>query len=182
MFDLKNINKNWTLFIDRDGVINHEKQGGYIENKSEFLFYPDVKNSFQKLKNIFGRVIVVTNQRGVGRGLMTEKDLQSIHSFMLHEIEEAGGHIDAIYFCTATDGTHPNRKPNPGMALQAAKDFPAIEFDKSIMVGNKLSDMEFGRNAGMFTVFLATTHPETPMPHPAIDFRYASLPDFVKAL
>jgi D-glycero-D-manno-heptose 1,7-bisphosphate phosphatase len=74
------------------------------------------------------------------------------------------------------------RKPNPGMALLAQKDFPKIVFPKSIMVGNKISDMEFGRNAGMHTVFVKTTHPEIGPPHPAIDLCFTNLAAFAKAL
>ena len=69
----------------------------------------------------------------------------------------------------ATDSHHFYRKPNPGMALQAAKDFPSIDLSKTIMVGNKLSDMQFGRNAGTYTVYLKTTHPEQVFPHADID-------------
>jgi histidinol phosphatase-like enzyme len=74
------------------------------------------------------------------------------------------------------------RKPNPGMAFQAKRDFPEIDFSKTIMVGNKLSDMLFGRAAGMFTVFVATTNPETSFPHPDIDLRFESLLHFANAL
>jgi histidinol phosphatase-like enzyme len=68
------------------------------------------------------------------------------------------------------------------MALQAAKDFPSIDLSKTIMVGNKLSDMQFGRNAGTYTVYLKTTHPEQPLPHADIDLAFDSLIDFAKAL
>lgn len=182
MLDLKQIDKSWTIFIDRDGVINHEKTEGYIENKNEFIFYDGIKKAFQKLNNIFGKIIIITNQRGVGKGIMTEEGLNSVHQFMEQEITNSGGRIDKIYYCTSVDSSHPNRKPNPGMAFRAVKDFPEIDLSKTIMVGNKISDMQFGRNAGIKTIFVATTHPETPNPHPDIDFRFPSLPEFVKAL
>jgi histidinol-phosphate phosphatase family protein len=124
----------------------------------------------------------VTNQKGVGKGLMTEQALTNIHSQMEREIGSAGGRIDKIYFCTDTDNTSFFRKPNPGMAWQAKQDFPDIDFSRSIMVGNKPSDMLFGRAAGMFTVFLATTNPEEPFPHPDVDLRFSSLADFAAAL
>ena len=75
-----------------------------------------------------------------------------------------------------------NRKPQPGMAMQAKEMFPSIDFSTSIMVGNRPSDMAFGRNAGLHTVFLATTHPETPFPDPSIDFRFNNLLEFANAL
>jgi|CXWL01.1.fsa_nt_gi histidinol-phosphate phosphatase family protein len=181
-FDLKKIDKKWTLFIDRDGVINHEKKEDYILNWREFNFYDGVREAFHQLSSKFGKIIIITNQRGVGKGLMTEAELSSIHQHMQKQIENAGGRIDKIYYCTSTDNDHPDRKPNPGMAFRAKADFPDIDFSKSIIIGNKPSDMLFGRNAGMHTVFVATTHPETPFPHPDIDFRFDSLRGFAKAL
>lgn len=180
--DLKRIDKSWTLFIDRDGVINHEKKDDYILNWREFIFYDGAKESFQKFSQKFGQIIIVSNQRGVGKELMTEAELRSIHRHMETQIIGAGGRIDKIYYCTSLNNKHPNRKPNPGMAFQAKADFPAIDMAKTIMIGNKPSDMLFGRNAGVFTVFTATTNPNVPFPHPDIDFRYNSLADFAKAL
>lgn len=180
--DLAAITKSWTLFIDRDGVINYEKKEDYIRNWEEFKFYENVPGMFKKLSEKFGRIIVVSNQRGVGKELMTEGDLGSIHDNMIGEIRQAGGHIDGIYYCTSIYDTHPDRKPNPGMAKKAKKDFPEINFSRSVMVGNTLSDMRFARNAGIYSVFIATTRPDTPHPHPDIDLRFDTLKDFVKAL
>ena len=115
MFDLKQINKNWTLFLDRDGVINHDKDQDYIYNYGEFRFYDGVPEALKFFASLFGHIIIVTNQRGVGRGLMTESDLQDIHTNMLADIRKNGGRIDKIYYCTSTDNQDPNRKPNPGM-------------------------------------------------------------------
>ena len=180
--DLKQIDKSWTLFLDRDGVINVDKIGSYIFNTDEFVFHEGAPALFKRLSEKFGHIIVVTNQRGVGRGLMSEDDLTAIHQKMLVEVEKASGRIDRIYYATSIDNDHPLRKPHPGMAHQAKKDFPDIDLSKSIMVGNNLSDMAFGRKAGMFTVFLATTNPEIPFPHPDIDFRFNLLDQFAKAL
>lgn len=171
----------WTLFLDRDGVINHDKDNDYIRNTDEFKFYDDTLAALKQLAGIFPRIIIVTNQKGVGRGLMTANDLQEIHHLLLSEVQKAGGRIDKIYFCSDIDNHSPNRKPNPGMAFQAKQDFPEIDFTRSIIVGNRLSDMEFGRNAGMYTSFVATTHPEIPFPHPDIDFRFNSLYEFAQA-
>lgn len=182
MLDLTKIDNTWTIFIDRDGVINHEKKDSYILNWEEFQFYEGVPASFKILNEKFGKIIIVTNQKGVGKEIMTEADLENIHKNMQQEITMAGGRIDQIYYCTSLDNKHPNRKPNPGMAFLAKNDFPEIDLSKSIVIGNKLSDMQFGRNAGLNTIFVATTHPETAFPHPDIDLRFESLPDFVKAL
>ena len=91
MFDLKSIDNRWSLFLDRDGVINDEVLGKYILNWDQFHFSKDVLISFPILKEKFGPIVIVSNQRGVGNGLMTEEDLLSIHTKMLLEISEAGG-------------------------------------------------------------------------------------------
>jgi histidinol phosphatase-like enzyme len=101
---------------------------------------------------------------------------------MQREIEASNGRIDRIYYCTSTDNRDICRKPNPGMAFLATNDFPEIDLQKSIMIGNKPSDMRFGRYAGIHTVFLRTTNPQTPFPHQDIDLAYDSLLDFAKAL
>ena len=182
MLDLNQINNSWTLFLDRDGVLNHDKNESYIFHFAEFKFYDGVLESLQFFAEKFGHIFIVTNQRGVGRGLMTESDLQNIHTRMLAAIQQTGGRIDKIYYCTAIDNSDPNRKPNPGMFFQARADFPDIIPGQSIMVGNNISDMEFGRNTGMHTVFVKTTRPGQVIPHPAIDQAFDSLPDFAKAL
>lgn len=179
---LSGIDKTWTLFLDRDGVINTDKDGSYIFNAGEFYFEEGATEAIAKCTALFGRIIIVTNQRGVGRGLMTEDALSGIHEKMQTAVEAAGGRIDKIYYCTSTDKTHPNRKPNPGMAYAAKHDFPAIDFSRSLIVGNNPSDMLFGRNAGMFTVFVKTTRPHYPLPHPDIDLAFDSLAAFAKAL
>jgi histidinol-phosphate phosphatase family protein len=181
-FSLSDVNKDWTLFLDRDGVINHEKVEDYIYHYGEFTFYKGALEAIKILSQKFPRIILVTNQKGVGKGLMTEDSLQDIHKNMLEEISKAGGRIDSIYYCTALDSNHSHRKPNPGMAFQAKQDFPEIDFSKSLMVGNNISDMEFGRNAGMHTVFVKTTSPDQTLPHSAIDLAFNDLLDFAKAL
>ncbi|HEY6063560.1 MAG TPA: HAD-IIIA family hydrolase [Chitinophagaceae bacterium] len=180
--DLRKIDKTWTLFLDRDGVINEDKIGSYIFNPDEFIFMKGAPELFKKLKEKFGHIIVVTNQRGVGRGLMSEVDLTAIHEKMLAGINAAGGKIDAIYFAPSIVDNDPVRKPNPGMAFRAKADFPSLDLSKSIVAGNHHSDMLFGKNAGMYTVFIASTNPEMPFPHPDIDLRFNLLQDFVKAL
>lgn len=157
---LRNIDNSWTLFLDRDGVINFEKENDYIRNAGEFLFYPGVTEALKKLNPLFHKIIVVTNQRGIGKGLMTHDDLEKIHELMSKTIHEQGGRIDGIYYAPELESDAHNRKPNTGMALQAKKDHPTIDFTKSIMVGNNLSDMEFGKKSGMSTVYLRTTKPQ----------------------
>jgi len=182
MLKLKQIDKSWTLFLDRDGVINHEKEMDYILNYHEFIFYEGAKEALKIFADIFSTIIIVTNQRGIGKEKMTENDLTDIHTNMISEIVSAKGRIDKIYYSTSLDNDDPLRKPQPGMALLAKKDFPHINFSNSIMVGNNVSDMLFGRNAGMHTVFLRTTNPNLAFPHAAIDMSFDRLIDFAKAL
>ena len=182
MIDLKNIDTTWTLFLDRDGVINHEKHKDYIHTWDEFVFYEGVKEAIAVFSKKFNRIIVVTNQRGIGKGVTRLQDVEIIHKNMIAEIEDAGGRIDAVYFCSDIEDESPNRKPNPGMGLQAAKDFPEIDFTKAIMVGNTISDMQFGRNLGMQTIFLPTTRPEVDVNDERIDAVYGLLLAFAADL
>ena len=177
-----NITEDWTLFLDRDGVINHEKKEDYIRNWSEFNFYEESLTALPLLAQKFKRIIITTNQKGIGKGWMSDEDLALIHQNMTNQIIELGGRIDAIFYCSDLDNLSFNRKPQPGMAFQAKAQYPLIDFAKSIMVGNRISDMEFGRNAGMHTVYLATTHPEAPFPDTKIDYRYDNLFQFAQAL
>lgn len=171
-----------TLFLDRDGVINDEIRDGYVLRPDMFHFSEGVLSAMPILKERFERIIVVTNQRCIGRGLLTTEGLQEIHAQMLQQIERNGGKIDAIYFCPDVDSSSPCRKPGTGMGLQAKQDFPAIDFSTSVMVGNTLSDMQFGKSLGMQTVFIPSTRPETPFPHPLIDQRYQNLLQFAQAV
>jgi histidinol-phosphate phosphatase family protein len=182
MIDLRQIDASWTLFLDRDGVINVEKEGSYIFHYGEFAFYEGNREALRRCAEVFGHIVVVTNQRGVGKGQMTAADLQDIHEKMVAEIVLAGGRIDRIYYADSLDDAHPLRKPQPGMAFAAKQDLPGIDLGRSVMVGNNLSDMEFGRNAGMYTVFLLTTNPDQALPHAAIDLAFNSLGDFAKHL
>jgi D-glycero-D-manno-heptose 1,7-bisphosphate phosphatase len=180
--NLNKIDKTWTLFLDRDGVINHEKHNDYIHHWDEFYFYDGVPEAIAVFAKIFNRIVVVTNQKGVGKGVTLLTDLEQMHTNMIAEIELRGGRIDAVYFCPDLDNESPNRKPNPGMGLQALKDFPEINPARSIMIGNTLSDMQFGRNLGMQTIFLPTTRPEVDLKDERIDAIYGSLLAFANDL
>ena len=166
------------LFLDRDGVINVEKDGSYIFTKEEFHFYDGALSAIVELKKCFDYIIVVTNQRGIGRGLMTEAGLNKIHDFLIEEVAEAGGKIDGVYFAPGMHSDNPLRKPNIGMGLAALDDFADIIFTESVMVGNNLSDMEFGKSLKMKTIFLHTTKEEIMLPHPLVDEQYDSLAAF----
>jgi histidinol-phosphate phosphatase family protein len=153
--DKNSINKSWTLFLDRDGVINRQIKGDYVRDISRFEWLPGSQEAITGLSRLFGRIIIVTNQQGIGKGLMTKADLDDIHQYLQNNIKAAGGKIDKIYYCPyLSTENQPCRKPDIGMALQAKADFPDINFEKSIMVGDSVSDMEFGKNAGMKTAMI----------------------------
>ncbi len=158
---MHNYNSEWTLFLDRDGVINKRLPGRYVGDISEFEFLFKVPEAIAMFSRIFGHIIVVTNQQGVGKKLMTEEQLGIVHQHMYEEVEMAGGQIDAVYFCPdlKTDA-NPCRKPSPIMALWAQRDFPTINFKKSIMVGDSLSDILFGKALKMETVLVETNRKE----------------------
>ncbi|HEY9178307.1 MAG TPA: HAD-IIIA family hydrolase [Flavipsychrobacter sp.] len=176
------IDKGWTLFLDRDGVINEENVGSYITKWDEFVFCKGSLHALKQLNDLFGRIVVVTNQRGVGKGIMTIEDMKSIHQNMTGEVLAGGGRIDKVYACTALEDNDHNRKPNTGMATQAREDFPEIDFRRSVMVGNNISDMEFGKRMGMYTVFLTSVRKPYDLPHDLIDEQFPSLQGWVKTL
>ncbi len=179
---IDNIDNTWTLFLDRDGVINHQNMDGYILTWDEFIFYEGVLEAMPIFKRQFKHTFIVTNQRGVGKGHLSEEELNNIHKQMQRSIEIAGGNINQVYFCPDIDASSEGRKPNTAMALQAQHEFPAINLTKSIMVGNSMSDMEFGRNIGAVTVFLTTTNHAITDADERIDFVFPSLIDFANAI
>ncbi len=174
-----NINKNWTLFLDRDGVINKKIDNDYVKQWIEFEFIEGVLDALKFLNTVFGNIIVVTNQQGIGKKLYRKEDLEIIHKNMLYEIAYHGGKIDKVYFSPYLKSeNHPYRKPGIGMALKAKEDISTINFKESIMVGDSMSDMEFGRNAGMKTIYISEEITE----NDKIDFNFKSLNELVISL
>lgn len=149
------IDPSWTLFLDRDGVVNRRLPMAYVREWDEFMFLDGVLESLPKMSFLFTRIFIVTNQAGIEKGLMSHEMLHEIHHKMLDVILFHGGKIDEIYYCPFTADLDPLcRKPNPGMALEAKKDFPEIEFSKSLMIGDSDSDIEFGNRLGMRTILV----------------------------
>ena len=137
MLSLKHIDSSWTLFLDRDGVLNVEKKEDYIRHCDEFQFYPEALEALPILAKTFDKIVITTNQKGIGKGLMTHEDLSIIHHNMLKKIFSVGGRIDDIFYCADLDNDSVNRKPQPGMAFQAKNDHPAIDFSKSTIEVSK---------------------------------------------
>ena len=138
------------LFLDRDGILNKHLPGDYVRQWSMWEWLPGVLEAMPALAKRYKRIFIVTNQQGVGKGLMTEADLEDVHRYMLADIENAGGRIDKVYVCTALESEKsPNRKPEIGMALQAQHDFPEVDFHRSVMVGDSKSDELFAQKSRM---------------------------------
>jgi D-glycero-alpha-D-manno-heptose 1-phosphate guanylyltransferase len=145
-----------TLLLDRDGVINQKIDDDYVRKIEDFVFNEGVKENFHFLNQAFRQIFVVTNQRGISRGLFTEETLNSIHDFVNEELEKFKGKIDKFYFCPCGKvETCTCRKPNTGMADMILADFPNIDFSKAIFVGDSISDLQFARNIGAKSVFIA---------------------------
>lgn len=174
------VDQGWTLFLDRDGVINRRIVGGYVTVVDEFEFLPGVLAAFPLLSQVFSRIVIVSNQQGVGKGVMSNQSVHQIHDYLIKEVKIAGGKIDRAYFSPyLQDENHKMRKPNIGMALQAHKDFPDISFSKSIMVGDSISDMLFARKLDMKSVFIGSPE-EISMDADLVDVAYNNLNDFAK--
>jgi histidinol-phosphate phosphatase family protein len=121
----------------------------YVKNIGEFILLPDIAEVLAQLRPLFARIVVVTNQQGIGKGLMTEADLSTIHNYMLQQLPM----IDRVYHCAALAAdNHPDRKPAIGMALRAVQDFPEISLADSLMIGDTEGDIRFGKGAGMRTL------------------------------
>lgn len=174
------INNSWTLFLDRDGVINRQKADDYVRNWDEFEFLPGVVEGFPLLNAVFGHIFIVTNQQGIGKGLMSADDLDNIHQRMLEIIARSGGKIDQVYVSPyLSQSRHFDRKPSIGMALKARKEF-GIDLKKSVMAGDSLTDMIFGRRAGMITVLIRPDPQLARKYHKIVDYRFDTLMEFAK--
>ena len=151
------VTPSWCLFLDRDGVINERIMGDYVKTIDEFKFRPGVLVALEKLNTLFQYVFVVTNQQGIGKGIMSATQLLEVHDYMESQVRQSNGRITKVYF--APDKASPTnnlRKPEPGMALQAQREFDGVNFHQSIMVGDTDSDILFGSRLGMKTVRIKT--------------------------
>ena len=149
------LDKTWTLFLDRDGIINERIVDGYVTTIHEFVLKKDFLLAMPSLQSLFARIIVVTNQQGIGKGLMTFQEVEEIHQHIQKKLKTLSIDIDKFYICPhLAEANCKCRKPNIGMALTAQKDFPQIDFEKSVMIGDSLSDLLFGKRLNMKTVYI----------------------------
>jgi D-glycero-D-manno-heptose 1,7-bisphosphate phosphatase len=144
------------VFFDRDGVVNRRRIDDYVKEWTEFEFLPEVFSVLPRVHDAGYLAVLVTNQRGIARGLMTLETLEEIHTTMQRELRKWGsGGFDAIYFCPhGRDAGCACRKPLPGMLLQAAREH-RIDLAASWMIGDSESDIEAGRAAGCRTILIS---------------------------
>jgi len=144
---------NKAAFLDRDGVINQKAPDGqYVTRWEEFQFLPGVVEGITQLNRAGFCIIVVTNQRCVAKGLLTEMDLKGLHQRMSEHLAHAGARIDAIFHCPhELDPPCSCRKPAPGMLLEAARSRD-LDLASSWMIGDSAADIQAGKSAGCRTV------------------------------
>jgi len=144
------------LFLDRDGVIM-ENRANYVRTWDDVAIFPQAVAALARIRNMPFKIILVTNQSAVGRGLITLEEAQTINDRVINEVERGNGRIDAAYICPHAPSDNCNcRKPLPGLLLQAAADH-AIDLSRSIMIGDALTDVAAGQNAGVGQTILLLT-------------------------
>ena len=168
------------LFLDRDGVLNVLRPNDYVKCPDELEILPGVKEAIILLRRHYDLILIVTNQQGIGKGLMTEADLTAVHA----KLQEClGNTIDRIYYCPELERAHSfRRKPNIGMDLQARRDYPGLRLKESVMVGDSMTDMLFGRRAGMQTVLVGDNSDVWQRQPYLVDRRYPTLREYAQSL
>jgi D-glycero-D-manno-heptose 1,7-bisphosphate phosphatase len=143
------------IFFDRDGVLNEDRH--YVHRIEDFRWTEGAREAVKIVNDAGLLAIVATNQSGVARGYFREEDVHALHAFMARDLAAIGARIDAFYLCPYHDDAklpayrvadHPDRKPNPGMILKGLHDF-AIDPRWAMIIGDKPSDLEAGRRAGI---------------------------------
>ncbi|MCX7909199.1 MAG: HAD-IIIA family hydrolase [Ignavibacteria bacterium] len=171
--------KRKAIFFDRDGVVNYRIVGEYINLEENFRFTPDFLATFPKIKKLGYLVILVSNQKGVGKGLMTNEELIRIHQFMTKQLQQLTGELfDDVFYCTDVSPEKSWRlKPNPGMLLEAIEKWN-IDPRSSWIVGDSEKDILAGKSAGVRTVLIGL--PENS--NIVADYCFPSLFEFLKIL
>lgn len=142
--------------IDRDGVVNTQQTGKYVHSWQDFSFLPNALETFVALRQAGVPTFIVTNQGGVGRGFVSATALEAIHDQMAEAIYKSGGRLDAIIHCPhSPEAGCPCRKPKPGMLFTLANQFH-VRLDSSTFIGDNVTDLEAGRDAGCRTILVAT--------------------------
>lgn len=144
-----------TVFLDRDGVINEDRDD-YVKNLRELKIFPNVPESVKRLNDAGFEVIVISNQQGVAKGLISENELREIQKEITRQVEAVGGKISAFYYCKhlASEGCS-CRKPRPGLLMAAARD-RNIDLSETVFIGDHERDILAGKNAGCKTILVLT--------------------------
>lgn len=145
--------KGKSLFLDRDGVVNIDRPD-YIKNRHEFEFYPDSLKALRLAAESGIRVILISNQSAINRGLITWRDFWDVHDHMVRRVAEEGGHLDAAFYCPhRPDEKCSCRKPSPDMLMKASKLFK-VQLGTTFMIGDRLKDLQAAQRAGCQGVLL----------------------------
>jgi D-glycero-D-manno-heptose 1,7-bisphosphate phosphatase len=138
------------VFLDRDGVLNPHIPGGYLLSADDLVVLPGVAQAVRRLNDAGLPVILISNQQGVGKGLMTLDELQAIETRMAEALaHEAGAHLDRCYYSTElAHEQSPRRKPGPGMLLEASQDF-GLTLGNTAFLGDSPTDIKAGQAAGV---------------------------------
>ena len=143
-----------SIILDRDGVINKDSND-YIKTSDEWIPIPGSIEAIARLSHQRWRIVVATNQSGVAKGLFDLDNLNRMHAKMHQLVHDAGGHIEAVFFCPSQDDTHPDRKPNPGMLLDIANRLQSSP-KSFIMVGDSARDIQAAQSVGMQSILVRT--------------------------
>jgi len=156
--ELPDVDGTWTAFVDRDGVVNRRIPGDYVRTLDEFEPLPGAVAALARLSDTFGRVVVVTNQAGVGKGLVDPDALDEIHASLRAAVEAASGRLDAVLVCPhRVEDRCGCRKPAVGLALAAVERFDDVDLARTVMIGDSRSDMEFASALGLPAVLVTGT-------------------------
>ncbi len=172
--------KNYTLFIDRDGVINQPIIDDYAKKPQDLKFIDGAIKAIGILQSLFKQVIMVTNQQGVGKGVMTNQDLEDVHLKLYNQIKTEGlNYFDlALYAPYLKTDNHNWRKPQNGMLLKASNSLKDIDFNKAIMVGDSPGDMALADAVNCIKVRIKNNQFSFNNQH----YTFTSLIDFTKYL
>jgi D-glycero-D-manno-heptose 1,7-bisphosphate phosphatase len=144
------------VFLDRDGVLNRKlAEGAYVSDWEQFEWLPGAVDAIARMNRAGLTVIVVSNQRGIALGKVTDAQLELIHSNMQGFLARQDARLDAIYYCPHDNGQCNCRKPGTGLFEQAMKDFPQVKAENSVVIGDSLSDIQAGQKLGMKSIFIA---------------------------
>ncbi len=156
---MNNPSESWTLFLDRDGIINYQKTEGYISHVNEFKLIPDVIETLEQITPFFKRIFIITNQQGVGKGITKIENLLEIHRLLFNVFKDKGIKIHGIFFCPHLKGTCLCRKPSYGMITRLVHIFPDVEPRKSVFIGDDIKDVLLAIRIGSYPIFIGDRSP-----------------------